>query len=143
MRAPVEVRNEIAIPATAERVWDLLAEVGEWPSWYRACQWVRVESKDDAGRPLSFRWKAHPITLVSRIVASVRPHVFTIVADARGLHADRTFTIRPAPDGLATVVVSDETQIGPLPWVARMYLTPRLHAANEVMFQDLARAAAK
>ena len=43
-RPPIEVRNEIVIPASAERVWDLLADVERWPSWYRACRWVRVES---------------------------------------------------------------------------------------------------
>ncbi len=43
-RPPIEVQNEIVIPASAERVWDLLADVEKWPSWYRACKWVRVES---------------------------------------------------------------------------------------------------
>ena len=41
---PIEVRNAIVIRASAERVWDLLTDVERWPSWYRACRWVRVES---------------------------------------------------------------------------------------------------
>ena len=56
------------------------------------------------------------------------------------MHAERTFTLRPTPDGLSTVVVSHETQVGPL-WLGRVYLAPRLHAVNQVMFDDLARAA--
>ena len=47
-RPPIEVHNEIVIPASAERVWDLLADVEKWPSWYRACKWVRVESTGHA-----------------------------------------------------------------------------------------------
>jgi hypothetical protein len=39
------------------------------------------------------------------------------------------------------VVVSDETQVGPVPWLARAFLAPRLRAANQAMFADLARAA--
>src|SRR5215470_18838661 len=70
-RPPIEVNHEIVAPAAAERVWDLLADVGGWPSWYRACRWVRVES---AGKPTSFRWRAHPITLRSTVTASDRPH---------------------------------------------------------------------
>ena len=140
-RPPIEVHNEIVIPASAERVWDLLTDVERWPSWYRACRWVRVETTDSAGRAASFRWKAHPVELRSRVVAADRPHSFAIVADARGLHADRAFTIRPTPDGLGTVVVSHETQVGPVAWLGRVYLAPRLHAANQVMFDDLARAA--
>ena len=117
-------------------MWDLLTDVERWPSWYRACRWVQVESTDQGGRPASFRWKAHPITLRSTVVASDRPHAFAIVADGLGVHAERTFTVRPTPDGLRTVVVSDETQVGPLPWLGRLYLAPRLRAANQTMFEE-------
>ena len=140
-RPPIEVRNETVIRASAERVWDLLTDVERWPSWYRACRWVRVESTDTAGRPASFRWKAHPVELHSTVIAAARPHSFAIVADARGLHAERKFTVRPTPDGLSTVVVSHETQVGLLPWLGRVLLAPRLRAANQTMFEDLARAA--
>ena len=75
------------------------------------------------------------------MTAAERPRSFAIVADTRGLHAERTFTLRPTPDGLGTVVVSDETQVGPLARLGRAYLAPRLHAANQAMFEDLARAA--
>ena len=98
--------------------------------------------RQSSGR-VSFRWKAHPIVLHSTVVASDRPRTFAIVADGRGVHAERTFTVRPAPDGRSTVVVSDETQVGLLPWLGRVFLAPRLHAANQAMFDDLARAATK
>ncbi|MET0648369.1 MAG: SDR family NAD(P)-dependent oxidoreductase [Pyrinomonadaceae bacterium] len=146
-RPPIEVRNETVIHASAERVWGLLTDVEGWPSWYRACRWVRVGSNGNAAstgtaaRPLSFRWKAHPVELRSTVVAAERPHLFAIVADAPGLHAERTFTIRPTPDGLSTIIVSHETQVGLLPWLGRVFLSRRLRAANQAMFDDLARAA--
>jgi short-subunit dehydrogenase len=133
-RPPIDVRNQIVAPAAAERVWDLLADVEGWPSWYRACRWVRVEP---AG---SFRWKAHPIALRSTVVASDRPGSFTFIADARGLHAEHAFTLRPAPDGPGTVVLSHETQTGPLPWLGRIILGPLLHATTQAWLADLARA---
>jgi uncharacterized protein YndB with AHSA1/START domain len=144
-RPPIVVRNEIVIRASAERVWEILSDVERWPSWYRACRWVRVE--DTGGGPStpgavrSFRWKAHPVELRSTVTAAERPHTFAFVADAPGFHAERMFTIRPTLDGLASVVVSDETQVGPFPWLGRAYLAPRLRAANQKMFEDLARAA--
>jgi len=144
-RPPIEVHNEIVAPAAAERVWDLLTDVEGWPSWYRACRWVQVESTggaaptDSAGRPASFRWKAHPIALRSTVVASDRPYSFAFIADARGLHAEHTFTLRPAPDGLGTVVLSHETQAGPLPRLGRVILGPRLHATTQAWLADLAR----
>ena len=140
-RPPIVVRNEIVIRASVERVWDLLTDVERWPSWYRACRWVRVESTDSAGRATSFEWKAHPVELRSTIVTDDRPHTFAFTADGRGVHAERTFTLRSTPDGLSTIVASHETQVGLLPRLGRLYLTPRLRAANQVMFDDLARAA--
>jgi len=140
MKAPIEVRNAIAIPASAERVWDLLTDVGSWPKWWRACQWVRVESTDTAARPTSFRWKAHPVVLSSSVVASERPRLFAIVADSPGLHAERSFTIEPGAAGRSTIVISHETQVGPLPWFFRLVLGPRLESANQAMLTDLAQA---
>ena len=133
-RPPIDVHNQIVAPAAAERVWDLLADVEGWPSWYRACRWVRVEP---SGR---FRWKAHPIALRSTVVASDRPDSFTFIADARGLHAEHAFTLRPAPDGPGTVVLSHETQTGPLPWLGRAVLGPLLHTTTQAWLADLARA---
>ena len=142
-RPPIEVRNEAMIPASAERVWDLLTDVESWPSWYRACRWVRVESTGNAARAVSFRWKAHPVVLRSTVVAADRPHSFAFVADTKGVHAERRFTIRAAADGLSSAIVSDETQVGWLAWLGRVYLAPRLRAANQAMFDDLARAAGR
>src|SRR5262245_49935631 len=140
MTPPIEVRNEIVIRASAEQIWNLLTDVAHWPSWYRACRWVRVESNENATQPMVFRWKAHPVELRSTVVTAFRPRSFTINADGLGVHADRTFTLRPTPDGLGTVVVSYETQVGPLPWFGRAIVGPRLHAANQAMFEDLSMA---
>jgi len=141
-RPPIEVRNETVIHASPERVWDLLTDVERWPSWYRACRWVRREgSANGSGRAAAFRWKAHPVVLRSTVIAAERPHSFAFDADATGLHAERRFTLHPAPDGASTVVVSHEIQVGPLPRLGRAFLAPRLYAANQAMFVDLARAA--
>jgi uncharacterized protein YndB with AHSA1/START domain len=142
VKPPIVVRNEMTIPAPAERVWDLLADVARWPSWYRACRWVRVGATE-GGRPVAFSWKAHPPVLQSRVIASDRPHLFAFVADTAGIHAERIFTLRPSPDGRGTVVVSDETQVGWLASLGRWVLGPRLRAANQAMFADLAEAATR
>lgn len=141
-RPPIVVDNEITIQASPERVWDLLTDVENWPSWYRDCRWVRREpaTPGASDRTMSFRWKAHPVRLRSTVVTADRPHTFTITADAIGLHADRTFTLRPTADGLRTIVASHETQVGLLPTLGRRIIGPRLRAANQKMFEDLARA---
>ena len=140
-RPPIVVENEVVITASAQRVWDLLADVERWPSWWRACRWVRVESRDRSGRAKSFRWRAHPVELHSRVTASDRGHLFAFDADGLGVHAERTFTLQALPDGRRIKVVSYETQVGWLAWLGRLILAPRLHAVNDACFADLARAA--
>ena len=61
------------------------------------------------------------------------------IADARGLHAEHAHLLRSMPDGPGTVVISHETQVGPLPWLGRVYLARRLYAANQACLADLAR----
>jgi short-subunit dehydrogenase len=135
-RPSIEVRNEVVIPAPAERAWDLLADVEQWPSWYRACKWVQVDTTDG-----SFRWKAHSVILRSAVEVSDRPGSFGYVADAPGLHVEHSFTMRPTPDGLSTVVVSHETQTGLVAKLGRVVLAPRLKATDQAWLRDLARAA--
>ncbi|HEY0463841.1 MAG TPA: SDR family NAD(P)-dependent oxidoreductase [Polyangiaceae bacterium] len=137
----IRVHNEIVIQAPPERAWQLLSDVERWPSWHRACRWVRrVDSENGAARSLAFRWKAHPVTLSSTVLVAERPHTFSFTAKAWGLEAVHTFTVKPAPLGGGTVVISHETQRGLLPWLGRAFLTRRLNAANRAWLADLARA---
>jgi hypothetical protein len=65
---------------------------------------------------------------------------FLIVVDDRAGELRFRHPLRPAPDGLGTVVISHETQAGPLPRLGRVVLGPRLHAATQAWLADLARA---
>lgn len=140
-RPPIEVRVETTTSAPPERVWDLLADVERWPSWHRACRWVRMAPADRAGAT-SFEWKAHPIELRSTVLTAVRPQAFAFDAHGMGVEAVHGFTITPAPDGRGSIIVSHETQVGWLPRLGRLVLAPRLRAANQAWVNDLARTAA-
>ena len=66
---------------------------------------------------------------------------FAFTADGLGVHAEREFTVAPTLDGRGTLIVSHETQVGWLPRLGRAIVGPRLHAANQRFFADLAQAA--
>jgi hypothetical protein len=145
-RAPIEVHNEILIFASPERVWDVLTDVRNWPSWYLACRWVRVKeikqatSKESSRQLESFSWKAQPLVLHSTVVHSLWPHCFNMTADCVGFHAERKFTLCPGPNGFGTTVVSHETLYGLFPWLGRAIFQRRLRDANQDMFNDLRAA---
>lgn len=141
-RPPIIVDNEALIPAPVDVVWRLLTGVERWPAWYRACRWVRRVAGRKDGAGAAFRWRAHPVTLDSVVTVSDRHRRFAFTADGMGVHAERAFTFAPTADRKGTIVTSHETQIGWLPWLGRLVLGPRLHAANQRFFGDLAVAAA-
>lgn len=129
------VDNHAVISAPVGAVWNALTDVGRWSQWYRDCRWVEAEDG-------SFRWKAHPVELDSTIVASEAPRRFAFTADGTGVHAEREFTVEPTADGKGTVITSHETQVGWLPRLGGAIVGPKLKAANDRFFADLAVAAA-
>lgn len=140
-RPPVVVSNEALIPAPVAAVWDLLTDYESWPSWYRACRWVRPGEGESGTVGASFDWKAHPVELKSKVIAADRHRLFAFTADGTGVHAERTFTLKPSAHGAGTLVTSYETQTGWLPSLGRLILGPRLYATNQRFFGDLAAAA--
>jgi short-subunit dehydrogenase len=141
-RPPIEVHNEAVIPASVSTIWKLLTGVERWPSWYRDCRWVRPGQGLSEGVGAAFSWKAHPIELDSKIVAADSDRRFAFTADGMGVHAERAFMLEPTADGQGTLVTSHETQTGWLARLGKAILGPRLHAANQRFFGDLAVAAA-
>jgi short-subunit dehydrogenase/uncharacterized protein YndB with AHSA1/START domain len=138
----VVVDNRLEIAAPVETVWNLLTDVANWPSWYRACKWVRAGEGDTGKVGATFDWKAHPVELATRVVAAERNRRFTFVAEGTAVRAEREFTLEPTADGTGTIIASHETQTGLMPRLAWFALGPRLYLTNRQFFRDLAGAAA-
>ena len=96
-RPPIEVRNEIVIRASAERVWDLLTDVERWPSWYRACRWVRVESTGQCGPTGVLPVEGTPGRAAQHRGRRRSTALFAIIADARGCTPSARSRSAPRP----------------------------------------------
>jgi len=139
-RPSIVVDNKAVISAPVAVVWNLLTNVADWPSWYRACKWVRGDG-DSAKVGARFDWKAHPVELATTVVAAERNRRFAFVAEGTAVRAEREFTLETTADGTGTIITSHETQTGLMPRLGWFVLGPRLYLTNRQFFRNLAVAA--
>lgn len=137
-RVAVHARNEIEIAAPPERVWRWLIRAARWPQWYGNCAGLRfTDGRDepDLGADRSFEWQ----TFGARVRSTVR--VFEPCrevgwdAQSRALRAYHGWTLEPSAKGCR--VVTEETQAGLLPMVARWYLRRMLLRGHQGWLEDL------
>ncbi len=138
----VYARNEIEIAAPPERVWRWLIGGGHWPQWYGNCASFRY-SDGQAGADLtgnrSFQWRTFG-TRVRSVVRVFEP-CCELGWDARamGLYAYHGWTLEPG--GAGCRVVTEETQRGWAPMLARWYLRRMLVRGHQGWLEDLRRVA--
>jgi uncharacterized protein YndB with AHSA1/START domain len=71
--APVWVEGEIEVAAPTEVVWDVLTTIEDWPRWNTDVRSTEIAGPVAPGT--TFRWKAGPGTIKSKIETVERPHV--------------------------------------------------------------------
>ena len=83
--APVVSSAEAEIDATIERVWEVLTAVEQWPAWNPDVKSVSIVSPIAAGS--TFRWKAGPWTISSRVEHLDRPGLIAWSGRTLGIRA--------------------------------------------------------
>ena len=106
--APVVVEGEIEISAPTEVVWDVLTNIEDWP------QWNTDVKSTDIGGPVApgttFRWKAGPGTIKSKLETMERPHVVAWTGRWLGISAVHVWRLDRNEGG--TLVQSQESVEG-------------------------------
>jgi hypothetical protein len=115
--APVVVSTAIEVMAPADFVWDVLADVGRWPSWNRAVATVSIGG--DTAPGTEFEWKAGPGTIRSTLLQVQPPTVIAWSGQTLGLRAIHVFALQA--NGERTTVRTDESYSG---LVARLLRGP-------------------
>lgn len=138
----VYARNEIEIAAAPERVWRWLIGGERWPQWYGNCSSFRYTDKQggpDLAVGRSFEWRTFG-TRVSSVVRTFEPcYELGWDARARGLYAYHGWILEPG--GVGCRVITEETQRGWLPMLARWYLRRMLVRGHQGWLEDLRRMA--
>jgi hypothetical protein len=140
-RASVHTSNVLDMDVAPERVWAWLIRATRWPDWYRHCKNVVLENAagPDLALGTRFSWTTLGIrvtTVVEELEAPFRLGWRGATAAGRGYH---TWLVEPR--GTGSRVVTDETQRGPLPWVARSVIRRVVFNAHDEWLAALARVA--
>jgi uncharacterized protein YndB with AHSA1/START domain len=112
--APASASAEIAIAASPETVWDVLANIEGWPSWNSEVKSVSLSGEVAPGT--EFRWKAGPATINSTLEQVNPPRLIGWTGKTPGLKAIHVYRIQPGGEG--TIVTTEESYDG---WAARVF----------------------
>jgi hypothetical protein len=132
-QAPVVGSAEAHVAAPPEVVWDVLAGLEGWPSWNPDVKSVQVEGPVAEGT--TFRWKAKPGTIRSRIERLDRPSLIAWTGRMLAIDAVHVWRLEPREGG--TFVRTEESFSGLLPRLMRGRLQKALDAALETGVRQL------
>ncbi|MGH2774793.1 MAG: SRPBCC family protein [Actinomycetota bacterium] len=112
--APASASGEVEIRAKPEVVWDVLADIDNWPSWNPDVK----EAKLMGGLRESsvFRWKAGPGTITSTLEKVDRPREIGWRGKTMGINAVHVYKLEPHAEG--TKVHTEESFDG---LIARLF----------------------
>lgn len=115
--APAIAEGELAIAASPEAVWAVLADLSAWPTWNADVKSMSVEGPLEPGT--TFRWKSGSSSLVSTLQSVVPPRELGWTGVTMGIHAVHVFWFEPRDAG--TLARSAESFRGFIPSVLKRY----------------------
>ncbi|WP_214404647.1 patatin-like phospholipase family protein [Pseudonocardia lacus] len=138
--AQVFVHNERVVPGPPRRAWEVLVSAGSWSSFYPNALFLRVAGSPQGrlGPGAVFRWVTfgQPITCT---VTAFDEAAGRLGWSWRGLGARGHHLWSLSPSGGGTRVITQETQRGPLPWLAAPLLRRVMHAGHDLWLRGMER----
>jgi len=123
--APIILNAEIEVAAPPHLVWEVLSAIDGWPNWNPEVKKASLDGELKEGT--SFRWKAGPSSLTSKLVTVAAPRQIAWTGKSLGLSATHVYNLEPR-DG-KTLVRTEESVGGILARLVRRPLTKRMDTA--------------
>jgi uncharacterized protein YndB with AHSA1/START domain len=135
--APVHVRNELEIPASAEHVWAWLIRAKLWPTWYSNSTNVQFfkGTEPDLEAGTRFRWKTFGVTIESEVKEFLPKERIAWDAHSFGVDAYHAWVLRETPQGC--YVLTEETQHGSLAKLQKRVMPNRMYQYHQVWLEAL------
>jgi uncharacterized protein YndB with AHSA1/START domain len=121
--APVVADSEIEVAAPAETVWEVISEIGRWPSWNPEVK--AMDLRGNVAPGTEFRWKAGGVTIRSKLEEVEPPRLIGWTGRAVGLKARHVYHLGRRDD--VTFVTTAESFDG----LAARLLRKRFQATLE------------
>jgi uncharacterized membrane protein len=132
-KAPVFSEGRIEIAASAEGLWDLMADIERWPSWNPDVREASVLG--DIAEGTRFRWKAGPGTITSTLRMVDRPRAIGWTGRIFGIAAIHVWRFETRGD--VTVASMEESFDGLVARLFRRRLQQQLDATTRAGLENL------
>jgi len=120
--APVQSTSSILINAHLKKVWTILTDINNWPTWNTDILRAKIDGPLHSGT--SFDWKSGGVAIHSTL-HTVEPHThFGWYGKALGINGINNWTLHSV-DGKTQVSVAESME-GPLPSLLKKWLNKTL-----------------
>lgn len=124
-KSPVFASGSIQVAASPEVVWDVVANVDQWPDWNPGVSDVSLNGAIAPGT--TFSWKAGRSKITSKFEHVDRPRSVAWSGKTLGIPAKHVWEMQPADTG--TLLRTQESWGGPLAGLLRRKLRSMLDEA--------------
>jgi hypothetical protein len=138
-QSPVFARNELFVPAPAERVWAWLLRAERWPEFYGNAKNVEIEGGSDLKLGTLFHWTTFGFRAHTTITELVPNERLSWRGKGLGASAYHGWVIRPCEGGC--YVITEETQQGFIVRILRATLRNGLEKWHQLWLEGLSRVA--
>jgi len=136
-RAYVHAHNEMLIPAQPEVCFAWLCRAPLWPTWYANCGGFKFDTVPgpDLALGTAFSWTTFGAPVRSTVCRFEPPLHLEWDATAFGIRAYHAWVI--VPQGSQSWVITEENQIGIVPFFLRWYLNGMLERGHQTWLEGL------
>ena len=107
-KAPIIEKQEIVIDAPIEKVWESLADIGEWPEWYTGTTVRKPPRKVEPGQ--SFSWQTDDVRIRSRLAKVEKPYTLTWTGSVFWIKAVHVWKLKKLERNKTKVTVEESMQ---------------------------------
>lgn len=137
--APVKSHSEIIIDAPIEKVWQILTNITDWPTWQKEV--TESNLKEELAEGVEFKWKASGLLFTSQI-HTIDPELkFGWTGKTFGADAIHNWFLKD--DGDKTIVHVEESLQGVFPRIFKGYFQKNLDKGVIQTLMDLKAASEK